>query len=207
MRHDWENVEMNVAAETFARRHRLTVSDFLRMGEGGILGEEARVELIDGDLIDMAPIGSRHAAMVGRLTHLFVPAAGDRAIMWVQNPVFLDKHTMPQPDIALLKPCTDSYSSAHPRAEDVLLTIEVAETTLAYDTKVKLPLYARAGILEAWLIDLEYGRITRYRDPCKDVYMRTDPIPLAKVGLLALPGVSVDLSALPIREISSGSDL
>ena len=197
---------MNVAAEIFARRHRLTVTDFLRMGSTGILGEDARVELIDGDLIDMAPIGSRHAAMVGRLTHLFVQAASDRAIVWVQNPVFLDEHTLPQPDVALLRPRADSYSSAHPRAEDVLLIIEVAETTLAYDAQVKLPLYARAGIPEAWLIDLEHGRITRYSVPRRGAYTRTELVSLAKVDLLALPGVSVDLSTLPIREDRSGGD-
>lgn len=197
---------MNAITSPVFRRHRLTIADFLRMGEVGILGEDAAVELIEGDLIDMAPIGSRHAATVGRLTHLLVQAAGDRAIVWVQNPISLDENTMPQPDVALLKSRSDSYSSAHPRAEDVLLIIEVAETTLAYDVKVKLPLYARAGIPEAWLIDLEQGRITRYSDPHKDAYRRTELVSLAKVSLLALPGASVDLSTLPIREDSSGGD-
>ena len=195
-----------MAAEGFAQRHRLTLDEFLRMGEAGILGEDARVELIEGDLIDMAPIGSRHAAVVGRLTHLLVQAAGDRAIVWVQNPISIDEHSMPQPDIALLKPRADSYSSAHPRPEEVLLIIEVAETTLAYDVKVKLPLYARAGIPEFWVIDIEHARITRYSDPHNDAYTRTEPISLAEVDLLPLPGVSVDLSTLPIRAESSRSE-
>lgn len=195
-----------MAAEGFAQRHRLTLDEFLRMGEAGILGEDARVELIEGDLIDMAPIGSRHAAVVGRLTHLLVQAAGDRAIVWVQNPISIDEHSMPQPDIALLKPRADSYSSAHPRPEEVLLIIEVAETTLAYDVKVKLPLYARAGIPEFWVIDIEHARITRYSDPRNDAYTRTEPISLAEVDLLPLPGVSVDLSTLPIRAESSRSE-
>lgn len=197
---------MSIAAESFAQRHRLTLDEFLRMGEAGILGDDARVELIEGDLIDLAPIGSRHAAVVGRLTHLLVQAAGDRAIVWVQNPISINQHTMPQPDVALLKPRADSYSSAHPRPEDTLLIIEVAETTFAYDVNIKLPLYARAGIPEVWIIDLTSRQITRYRNPSKDAYTSAEPVSLAEVGLTVLPGVSIDLSSLPMREHSSGSD-
>lgn len=197
---------MSVNARYFAPRHRLTVADFLRMGKAGILGENAPVELIEGDLIDMLPIGSRHAAVVGRLTHLLVQAAGDRAIVWVQNPISINEHTMPQPDVALLKPRADSYSSAHPRPGDVLLIIEVAETTLEYDIKVKLPLYARAGVPEVWIIDLASSQITCYRNPSKSTYTSTEPVSLAEVGLTALPGVSVDLSSLPMSEHSSGSE-
>lgn len=197
---------MSRAAEGFARRHRLTVDGFLRMGAADILGEDARVELIEGDLIDMAPIGSRHAAVVGRLTHLLVQAAGDRAIVWVQNPISINQHSMPQPDIALLKPRADSYSNAHPRPEEVFLIIEVAETTLAYDVGVKLPLYARAGIPEVWIIDVASRQITRYRNPSEDEYINTEPVSLPEISLVALPGVSVDLSSLPMSADSSGSD-
>jgi Uma2 family endonuclease len=118
----------------------------------------------------MAPIGSRHAGVVKRLNYLLTLAAGDRAIVSVQDPVVLDEHTLPQPDVALLRPSADSYSSAHPRAKDMLLVIEVAETTLAYDAKVKLPLYARAGIPEAWLIDLEHGCIICFSGPYRGAY-------------------------------------
>nr|MBS0019728.1 Uma2 family endonuclease [Gammaproteobacteria bacterium] len=197
---------MSIAAERFAQRHRLTLDEFLRIGEAGILGDDARVELIEGDLIDMAPIGSRHAAVVKRLNYLLTLAAGERAIVSVQDPIALDEHTMPQPDVALLKPRADSYSSAHPRPEDTLLIIEVAETTLAYDVNIKLPLYARAGIPEVWIIDLTSRQITRYRNPSKDAYTSTEPVSLAEVRLIALPGLSIDLSSLPMRENSSGSD-
>lgn len=190
---------MGVTLGAVVHRHRLSVGDFLRMGEAGILDEDARVELIEGDLIDMAPIGSRHAAIVGRLTHLFVQGVGDRAIVWVQNPISLEEHTMPQPDIALLKPRADGYSPAHPKADDILLIIEVADTMLAYDSTVKLPLYARAGIPEAWLIDLEQGQITRFTGPQQDAYAKSEQLALANVELLALPGVTVDLVSLRVE--------
>ena len=152
------------------RRHLLTVHDFHKMGAAGILGESDRVELIEGELIDMAPIGVSHAWMVSRLTNLLVPALKGRAIVSPQNPVRLSDISEPQPDLALLRPAKSAYRDVHPAPEDVLLLIEVADTSLTYDRKRKAPLYARHGLLEFWLIDVGRERIDVHRDPAPDGY-------------------------------------
>ena len=134
-------------------RHRLTVSDYHRMGEAGILGTE-RVELIDGELIDMAPIGAGHAGTVRGLNRVLTAACMGRAIVDVQNPVRLDGFSEPQPDLAVLRLRADDYRGAHPGPADVLLVVEVADSSLRFDREVKLPMYARAGIGEVWIVDL-----------------------------------------------------
>ena len=126
-----------------------------KMGEAGIFTEDDRVELIDGEMVDMAPIGSRHASVVKRLNNRLATLAQGRAIVSAQDPLRLAPHSEPEPDLMLLKPRADFYSEAHPGAEDVLLLIEVCDTTVGYDREVKLPLYARHGVAEVWLIDLE----------------------------------------------------
>lgn len=159
---------MNAAAEEHAvqlSRHRLTVKEFHAMGEVGILGEDDRVELIEGELIDMTPIGSKHAGSVLQLNRLFNRIADDRAYVAMQNPVILGDHSEPEPDIALLKPRADFYKTSHPTADDVLLIVEVADTSLAYDREVKIPLYARYGIPEVWVIDLNAKCLEIYKMP------------------------------------------
>jgi Uma2 family endonuclease len=151
-------------------RRRFTVSEYDRMAEAGILTEDDRVELIDGDIVEMAPIGQRHAGMVNRTTNLFVRSFADDAITAVQNPVRLGEHSEPQPDVALLRHRPDFYASAHPTPADVLLLVEVAETSVASDRQVKIPLYARSGIPEVWLVDLDQGTITVYREPSASGY-------------------------------------
>jgi len=156
---------MSATADDLYHRHRYTVEDYERMGAAGILGEDDRVELIEGEIIDMPPIGSPHGGSVNRIAQKLTLAVGDRAIVAVQNPIRLDDFSEPQPDIALLKPREDFYAARHPTPDDVLMLIEVAETSIRYDRDKKLPLYARAGIPEVWLVDIKAGRITRYRDP------------------------------------------
>lgn len=152
-------------------RHRLDVDDYHRMGEAGILGEDDRVELIDGDLIDMAPIGQDHAGTVDALNHGMATAFAGRAIVRVQNPLRLDRFSEPQPDITILRPRADFYRrGAVPGPADVLLMIEVADTSLRYDRGVKLPLYARAGIAEVWIVDLRRRVVTVHREPGPDGY-------------------------------------
>jgi len=146
-----------------------TVDTYQRLGELGILGEDDRVELIGGQVVEMSPIGDRHASCVRRLIRLFARHLLDLAVIDVQNPVVLGERDAPQPDVTLLKPRTDAYPH-HPRAEDILLVIEVADTTLAYDRDIKLPLYARVGIPEAWLVDLESDRIQVCREPAGGQY-------------------------------------
>lgn len=146
-------------------RRRFTVDEYYLMAKVGILHEDDRVELIEGEIVEMSPIGSRHAASVMRLTQYLAEKAGRQALLDVQNPVRLGEHSEPQPDISLLKPRADFYAGAHPGPEDVLLLIEVADTSVDYDRQVKIPLYARAGIGEVWLVDLTENQVEVYRQP------------------------------------------
>jgi Uma2 family endonuclease len=133
-------------------RRRFTVHDYHRMAEAGILHEDDRVELIEGEVVEMTPIGGRHASCVAELTWLLSRQIGDELRLCVQNPVRLGEHGEPQPDLAVIR--ARDYKGSLPGPEDVMLLIEVADTSLSYDREVKLPLYARAGIAEAWLVDL-----------------------------------------------------
>ena len=151
-------------------RRRFTVHEYHRMAEAGILHEDDRVELIDGEIIEMSPIGERHAACVRRLIGLLTRRIGDAAILDVQNPVRLWESAEPQPDLTLLRPRDDLYAAGHPPPEDVLLLIEVSDTSLAYDKNVKLPLYARAGIPEVFVVDLVNEAIERHTEPTEDGY-------------------------------------
>jgi Uma2 family endonuclease len=131
------------------------------MGEVGILDPDARVELIDGEIIDMAPPGNPHAGTVDQLALILGPAVAGRVHVRVQNPLQLDDHSEPQPDISLLKPRADFYKSRRPRPSDALLVVEVADTSLRFDRNRKVPLYARHEIREVWLVDLEAKRLVR----------------------------------------------
>jgi Uma2 family endonuclease len=146
-------------------RRRFTVDEYYLMAKVGILNEDDRVELIEGEIVEMSPIGSRHAANVKRLIDLLSPHLNRRAIIGAQDPVRLGEHSEPQPDISLLRPRADFYAGAHPGPEDVLLLIEVADTSADYDRQVKIPLYARAGIGEVWLVDLTQNQVEVYRQP------------------------------------------
>ena len=178
-----------------AARRRFTVEEYHRLGETGILGEDEPVELIAGALLVREPIGSRHAGTVNRLIRFWTSRLGERAVVQVQNPIELpEQDSEPQPDVTLLRPRADFYTAAHPRASDVLLLIEVADTTLLLDRRVKMPLYARAGIREAWLVDLTTDRVEVYRDPAGSRYR---DIHVAGRGESvvpeAFPDVTVDL--------------
>ncbi len=146
-------------------RHRISADDFLNMARAGILNEGDRIELIEGDLIDMAPIGSEHASLTDWFTQTIVLAVGQQAIVRVQSSLFLDRHSQPQPDVQVLRAREDYYRKAHPRAGDVLLLIEVADTTARFDREVKIPLYARHVVSEAWLVDVAQRSVEVYRDP------------------------------------------
>jgi Uma2 family endonuclease len=152
-----------------APRRLLTVDEFHRMGEAGILTDDDRVELIEGELVAMAPIGSEHVAATNALTHLLVLAVGDRGIVSVQNPVRLTRRSEPQPDFAVLRP-RDDYRTTLPRPEDTMLAVEVANTSLDYDRTVKLPLYARSGIPEVWIVNLTAEEVEVYQSPVADSY-------------------------------------
>ena len=190
-----------------ARAHRLSVGDYHRMGEIGILGPELRTELVDGEIIEMPPIGHPHAGTVKMLANLLKEAVGRDAIVSVQDPVWLDDYSEPLPDIALLKPRSDYYRSSHPCPDDVLLLIEVADSSLAYDRDVKLPRYARAGVPEVWLVDLAGQRLQIHREPAENRYfavVEPEDLVAVTVPVIRQPPTSVDLSEL--FQTSSGTD-
>jgi Uma2 family endonuclease len=177
-------------------RHKLTVADYHRMAEAGILDADSRVELIHGEIIDMAPIGASHAATTTNLNKLLVLAVADRAVVWPQNPVLLDEHNEPQPDLALLKPRPD-YQHRKPGPEDVLLIVEVADTTLGRDLSVKVPLYARAGIPEVWIVDVKGQRVLVYAEPSRSgSYVHERAQGRGALSPHLLPAVSVRIEDL-----------
>lgn len=164
------------------------------MGEAGILHEDDRVELIEGEIVEMAAIGTRHFSCVNRLNRLLVRSVGDDAIVSVQNPVRLNEHTEPQPDLAVLRP--RDYLESLPGPEDVLFLIEVSDTTLAYDRGIKVPLYARAGIAEVWIVDLTSEVIERYTGPSDATYRRIERAKHKEMlASTTLPGLALGVDA------------
>ena len=145
--------------------HRFTVEEYHRMANTGLLEPDARVELLDGQIIDMMPIGPFHGGVNKRLVRLFTQHSKGRWTVAVQDPIHLSDHSEPQPDLMLLQPAPDDYIARHPQPEDVFLLIEVADSTLAYDRGTKLSAYGRAGVKEVWIINLPERTIEVYREP------------------------------------------
>ena len=154
-------------------KRRFTVEEYYKLAQAGVLSKDDRVELIEGEIIEMVPIGSRHAACVNRLNQLFSNKAGTQTVVSVQNPVRLSEYSEPQPDLALLEPQPDYYADEHPSPEDVLLLVEVAESSQEYDRGRKIPLYAQAKIPETWLVDLKKEMVVTYHKPGKETYRKT----------------------------------
>lgn len=178
-------------------KHLITVDEYYRMAEVGLLAPDARVELIEGEIIDMPPIGMDHAGVVNLLNHLFVLALDKRAVVQPQAGVRLDLRSEPQPDLAILAPRDDFYRGKHPEPEDVLLLVEASDSTLRYDRDVKMPLYARHGIPELWIVDLQHNEVHFFRRPHAGQYLDHTVIREPCTARLAgLPGVVVDLSGL-----------
>ena len=173
-------------------RRLITVSDYYRMAETGILSPEDRLELIEGQIIEMPPIGSEHAGRVNSLNRLLVTALENRGILSVQNAVRLSDILEPQPDFAVLRPRQDYYASHTPTAQDVLLLIEVADTSLNYDKGVKTRLYARHGVAEFWIVNVKNRTVTVHRNPIDAAY--TSVVQASARDMLtiaALPGIEV----------------
>lgn len=176
----------------YPQRHAVTAREYLRMGEMGVFAEDARLELIEGEIIEMAPIGPPHAGAVNALNRMLVRRASDHAVVAVQNPAVISDLSVPQPDLALLEPRADSYSDSHPSAAEMLLAVEVADTTLAFDLGKKASLYARCGVAELWVVDVNGRVIHVYRDPSASGY-QTRVVAASKDRLecAALPEVSI----------------
>jgi len=173
-------------------RTRITTNRYQMMVARGVLTKYDRIELIEGDMLDMAPIGLRHAALTSRLHELFVLAASRSATVVSGGPVNLGEYSEPQPDLMLLKRRADFYSRKFPEAADVLLLIEVSDSSLSFDQGVKLDLYARYGISEYWVVDVEGRRIVTYREPTAKGYLRQSEFAAAEtVAPQAFPGISI----------------
>jgi Uma2 family endonuclease len=171
---------------------RFTVDEFQHMAEAGVFREDDRLELLDGEIIQMNPVGRRHVATVNRLTRLFARVLGDRALISVQNPIVLDAHAQPQPDMVLLRPRHDDSEDALPAGSDTLLVVEVADTTLHYDTTRKVRAYARGGIGAVWVVALgktpARDRVIAFENPFAGAYRsRTE---VRRGDVLAVPELS-----------------
>ena len=177
-------------------RRRFTVAEYYALADIGIISENDRIELLDGDLIVMPPIGDWHAASVNRFTNSLPLLLQGRAIVCVQNPMRLDDNSEPQPDIMLLRWRDDFYGGGHPGPANVLLLIEIADTSVDYDRSAKLPAYARAGISEVWIATRQDSRIEAYTEPAEGEYSNVR---------YAGPGESIAPQAFPEMVLEVGS--
>lgn len=179
-----------------APKHAFTVEEYHRMAEAGVFTEDDRVELIEGEVLEMAAIGRRHAGCVNRLTRLFTKGVGDRAVVSVQNPIQVGELSEPEPDLTLARPRDDFYSAGHPAPEDILLLVEVTDTSHRYD-EVKIAVYARHGIPEVWQVDVEDEAVTVYREPSLEGYRsartirRSDSLSPAALPELRIPAAAI----------------
>lgn len=179
------------------QRHTFTVDEYHKMLEAGVLTEDDRLELICGEIVEMAPIGSRHMAHVNRIARILGDRLGQRAIVSVQNPVRLDDRSEPQPDVAVLHFRDDDYVSALPTVQDTYFLVEVSDTTVSYDRETKLLLYARVGIPEVWLVDLTARRLEVYRSPSPNGYLEVrNAYPGASVTPTPFPDIAIKLDEM-----------
>lgn len=178
-------------------KHRFNVKEYYRMAETGVLRPDARVELLNGEIIDMSPIGPFHGGLVKRLSRIFTLKARGRWIVSTQDPLRLDDQSEPEPDVMLLKPHADDYTSRHPQAEDVFLLIEVSDTTVEFDRAEKLPAYGRAGVAEVWIVNLNDLAIEVYREPHFTGYSSKTILSAgSQVAPLAFPDAEVNVAEL-----------
>ena len=178
-------------------KHLFTVDDYERMARAGIFHPEDRVELIEGEIVEISPIGRIHAACVRRLNNLFARRLGEAVLVDVQDPIVIRPRSEPQPDVVLLKPKADCYASGHPEPDDVLLLVEVADTTLENDRNVKIPVYARAGIRESWIADVTGLRLEVFRSPGPEGYADHRTLkPGDRIAPLAFPDCSFDVGEI-----------
>ena len=185
-------LQAQTPTSTVPTRHRITVEEYERMIAANVWPEDERLELIEGELVRMSPINAPHAAAVKRLTELLRDRLGKRALVGVQDPIVLDDQSEPEPDISVLRRRADYYANAHPSPADVLLVVEVSDTTLEYDRDVKARLYARAGIPETWVVDLNGDRVIVFRDLEDGEYTRMESVRRgAEIAPTAFPDVTL----------------
>ena len=181
-------------------KHRFSVKEYYRMAETGVLRPGARVELLNGEITDMSPIGPFHGGVTNYLSQHFMLAARGRWVVTVQNPVRLDDHSEPQPDLMLLKPATDFYRNRHPQPEDIYLLVEISDSSLTRDLSEKLPAYGHAGIPEVWIVNLNDETIEVFREPHFSGYAsKTVLRPGDTAQTLVFPDLTVNVSELVRR--------
>jgi Uma2 family endonuclease len=171
----------------------ITVEEYHHMIEAGILTEKERVELINGEILEMSPIGNEHSACVKRLNALFNKLLGEKVIVSVQDPVQMGDLSEPEPDIAILKPVEDFYATRRPTPADTLLIIEVADTPFDYDREIKLPLYAESGVPEYWIVNLANKEIEAHRSPAGDIYKIREIARLGDVATFHTLSLSIEV--------------
>jgi len=181
------------------QKHRVTVSEWHNMGKYNIFPPKARMELIEGEIIDMAPIGPSHAGCVRNLIELLSRQKGKAAWLDVQNPILLSNLSEPEPDLTLLRPISHFYRKKHPTPEAIFLLIEVSDSTVNYDRDKKIPLYAKEGIVECWLIDLNEFQIEVYLNPTPNGYTTKS---ICEAGHILSPSQLPHIK-IPVAEILS----
>jgi Uma2 family endonuclease len=178
-------------------RRKFTVEQYHKMVESGILTEDDRVQLIRGEIIEMSPIGTKHAACVKCLNKLLSRKLRDRVLIAIQDPVVLNNNSEPQPDVALLKPRDDFYATAHPQPQDIFLLIEVADSTIEYDREEKIPLYAQANIIEVWLVDINEEIVEVYQQPTAAGYQLMQKFASGQtLSIKAFPDVNITVNEI-----------
>jgi Uma2 family endonuclease len=187
---------MSAVMTDLITRHRITVGEYYRMSEVGILAPDARVELIEGEIIDMGRMGAGHAGIVAHLNRLLVAAVGDGIHVRPQLPILLSDLSEPVPDFALVSADDAFYKKGHPGPEHTFLVIEVSDSSLRYDSQVKAALYARYRIPEYWIIDLPGRQVRFFRSPDLGLYTDISTATPGVVSPVALPEVSIDLARL-----------
>jgi Uma2 family endonuclease len=188
---------MSVAMKDLPRRHGITVDELYRMVDRGELAPDARVELIEGEIIDMPVPGPRHTAMDTRLLELLIHAVGQRALVRPGSAIHLDDMSLPQPDVSLVLRREDYYAERHPTGAETFLAIEVSDTRLSFDLGRKRALYARRGVTELWVIDVKRARLHRFRNPSGDEYLQTEVLEAPRtMSIEKLPDVTLDTSSL-----------
>ena len=185
---------MTMLAATLS--HRFTVEEYYQMAEVGILKPDAEVELIDGVIVDRMPMGPFHSGAVGHLLELLTQVADGRWMLSCQGPLHIDSHNEPQPDLMLLRPAAHRYKTDHPTPEDVYLVIEVSDSSLSFDQRTKLPLYARAGVPEVWILNVPLKQLEIHRQPTFTGYEQREVLRAGMAAPAAFPDATLDVAAL-----------
>jgi len=188
-------METELSVEPVITRRRITVEEYEVMYEAGVFKPDERLELINGEILTMAPMNAPHISHVARLSRIFIETLGRRATVFTQLPIVISEDSEPEPDISILRWRSDDYFSGKPRAQDVYVLIEVASASLLFDRRIKLPLYARVGIPEVWIVNVQARQLEVYRNPKGEDYAEKRILqPSESVSLLAFPDVEIPLS-------------